>query len=1016
MSLEAELSAAIDKLTEIYYADATDPADRDEAKRHKAELERLRRRLRPQALRANLLGGVGVGKTSLLTALAGLYVGERPHNVDEQIARSILTIASGKTTAFPVRVRAPEAGEPQDKLGLKIDPADDEELGRVVETVAETELFRLKPAGDRNPDERPDRAGDEQRRVVLNMAGYPERKETYFEGNLKRQRIVRPIDEVARQLNTLPELKAHLLARIDQTARRGAAPRWFDDSPEGRTALRALFGSVNLGDEPSAPLPEEIALVVPWLRGGVEEEPLALLDTRGIDEDVIARADLFECLRDPDAVIVLCSSFVDAPSPRVRELLTALGRDLTLRAARARVVLVIIDKGEAARIIDADGDREVGQLTRGEDCRRTLENEGLAEGLSPERVVVFDPLHDDPAALLSALRAVHAKHHDHLKEQARRALAASRPLREGEAADKALRERLDLLIERALRDHPLEGEPLEDPLKGLKDTLKACPFAYRINAALRWQGTFRNLHLQDAIENTAKAAATAWLAPLQSPLLQRVREERDRQGADAQAYSALLEQIERGFEATVADYGAAVRGEVTALLKAAPVWREAMDEWGKGNGYRERVVSHFDRWGKLQPFAAHRVTTLAEHIPQLKRLQAPEDAPGFTLIADNLRRLKRLRWTLQGVNLLVGANGSGKTTVFTALRFFWRAMQEGGAELAAVMELKALSGLRTWRVEEDAPVRVALERGETRWEFELRPQGGGGLLIREHLVHRGGEVYSVGEDGRLTYRGAELGVVGRECGLRHLVRLKKVDGPLENMRRLAESLRISFSTDLVDILERGGARPLPARPLESRGQNVTSVLQRLKDAPGQAHKYEFVLEGLRAAFPQRVESLAFESTEQSTAVFVLPPGGELRPNPLSQEAEGLVQLLVNLVAVACGDPGDVIALDEPDSHLHPIAAKSFLHHVERWAWEHKLTVLIATHSIALLNEMWSSPERVFVMKRSPQTDALPMPLTDWFSKAWFADDNNTAIPLGRLAIGDLYATASLGDDDSDEKP
>jgi energy-coupling factor transporter ATP-binding protein EcfA2 len=1005
MSVEVELTAAIQRLVEIGEANTTDDDARAEAKRHRGELERLRARLVPKPLQTNLIGAVGAGKTSLLSSLAGLYVGERPTTVDEQAARSILPVGSGKSTASLVRVRAPSGDEAQDRLGLLVSPVSAEELRRLVQTVAEMELFSRRPADERGPDQRLEKAGEELRRVVLHMTGYGERKETYFEGNLKRLKIVRPLDEVVFALREPAALTAHLLERLNQ-GERLATEWWFDDTQEGRQELRALFARINLGTEPTSPLPEEITLVAPWLRAMPDEDALTLLDTRGLDEAVATRADLFSALRAPEAVTLLCSSFVDAPSPRVREVLLELGRDLTLRSARERLILVILDKGEAARVIDAEGDREQGQLSRREESWRALEAEGLTDGLSPSRVLVYDPLLDDPAVLLSLIRSCRSAHRAKLEARAQSALEASRPLREGEAAAKASRERLDLLVSGVLRQHPLLGEPLEDPLRGLKLALQGCPFAYRLHASLRWEGTFRNLHLLNAVEVEARSAATAWLRPLQEALTRRIREEVAQDGA-----AARLEELQEAFEATVKEYGDSVGTEVTALLQRAPVWTEALNEWGRGAGFRERVVAHFEGWGKVQSFTAHRSTSLAQHIPQLRSLQAPEDAPGFVLEVQNLRRLRRLRWALHGLNLLVGANGSGKTTVFAALRFFGRAVADDGVELAALMELKALSGLRTWGVDENEPVRVALERGLTRWEFELRP-GSEGLLFRERLLHGGDEVYVVLEDRQLTFRGQGMGVVSRDSGLRHLLRLKKVDVPLQRMAELAESLRISYSTDLVGLIEQGGARPLPTRPLESRGQNAYSVLQRLKDAPGQAHKYEFVLEGLRDAFPQHVESLAFETSEHRTAVFILAPGGR-PPSPISQEAEGLVQLLVNLVAVASANPGDVIALDEPDSHLHPVAAKAFIHHIERRAWEHKLTILIATHSVVLLNEMWATPERVFVMKPSPATKALPMPLTDWYSKAWFAQENNATIHLGRLAIGDLYATASLGIDDED---
>ncbi|MCK6517361.1 AAA family ATPase [Myxococcota bacterium] len=996
MSLQDELAEAIQKLDEIRQADTTEEAERVEAKRHLDELKRLRERLESRALQANLIGSVGVGKTSLLAALAGLYVGERPKSVDEQAARSILTIAAGKTTAFTVRVRAPQGDEASDKLGLHVQAVSTVELRRIVETVAEMELFSRRPMEERGQDQRPERAGEELRRVVLNMTGYGERKEIYSEGNLKRQRIVRPLDEAARQLTELSALTSHLLERLNQQGR--STKEWpFEDSPAGREALRELFGRLNLGTEAGAPLPEEITLIVPWLPAAQGGQALTLLDTRGIDGAVASRGDLFSALREPDAVTVLCSSFVDAPSPRVREVLHELSRDLTLRSARQRLILVIIDKREAARVIDAEGDRESGQLSRREDCWRALEAEGLIDGLSLDRVVVFDPLQDDPHTLLGTIQSCHSAHLKRLEVRAQKALEASRPLREGEAADKALRERLDLLVMSVLRQHPLDGNPLEDPLRGLKQALAGCPFAFRLRAAVRWEGTFNNLHLLNAVAVAARAAATSWLMPLQHALTERVLEERDRAKTPGERapYNTLLEELDEAFEATVDDYGREVLDEVTLSLKGASVWQDAQGEWGKGSGYRERVIDKFERWGKLQPFTAHRTTTLAKHIPQLAKIQEPEEAPGFILVAENLRRVKRLCWTLQGVNLLIGANGSGKTTTIAAMRFMERAYEVGVAR-AVVLALGGRNNLKSWGVSEDEPVRIALKQGQTQWEITLTPDSAGERVdVHERLVHRGEELLSVNALGRVTYRGLDLGGAGEDSGLRFLTRLRKVDPPINRMAALAQSLHGFRVPNLIGLKEQG-SNPQNDQRLESQGGNTFSVLRRFTQEHASRARLEFVLDGLQLAFPGLFSALEFRSAGNTLALNIVPPDGR-PPHGIGHEADGVLQCLVNLVAVASANPGDVVALDQPDDHLHPYAARVLLRRIEAWAHRHKLTVILATHSIVLLDAMKGSPERVFVM--TPNDDgSVPNALTDLYNSDW----------LQSFELGELYKNDEIG--------
>ena len=996
-ALMTDIDHALGALLRIAEAEVSSDEDRERAAGHRRELDGLRERIESRERRVTFIGPVGVGKSSVLAALAGLHVGERPSTPSEQRAGSVLTLGSGKTTAFPVMVRAPGAGEPQDQIGLRLKPQTEKERRWIVESVAEAEIFARAPEEARGEDARPDPTGEELRRVVLNMCGYGERTEIHFEGGLKRTRKIRPLDAALPHFRGLSALTEHLLQRMGPDDRRQEC--WiFADNVDGLRELKQVFEGINIGTEPRAPLPAQVELILPSLAcvAGIDGR-LVMLDTRGLDGAVGGRADLFQALREPDALLLLCSSFTNAPSPEVRDVLRALERDRTLWEARERLALLIVDKGEGEGVVSAEGKREVGQVLRAEDCWRALEREGLSGGLERGRILVFDPLLDEASGLLQQFGTLHEALRSRLEVAALWALSDSLPLRNGEAGDKALSESIDEQLKIVLRKHRLEGEPMQDPLLGLKAALNGCSFAYRLRATLRREGTFQNLHLFSAVESDARAAITRWLSPLAGDLLSRLTElEQDESlpGGAAQL-QARRRALHQAIDQTILDYGFAVRQDVERLAKGANVWQDGLNEWGKGPGFRKRVVEHFDRWGQLQPFTAHRATTLAKHIPLLAQVQQPEEPPGFTVTAERLRKLKRMSWHLQGVNLLIGANGAGKTTTLSVLRFLASAWSTG-TDSAASQTLAAQSNLRTWGEDESEPVRITLEKGETRWEFELRPLvDQKGVDIRERLTHRGEEVFSVSELRRITYRGIDLGHVGRDCGLGHLMRLNKVDLPVNRMAALAGSLH-SYRIPNLHLLKDGGTRPLPERPLEPLGGNAFSVLHRLKDAPGEAHKYDFVLEGLKLAFPGLVESLGFNLTETTVELYVIPPGGR-RPNYIGQEADGVLQLLVNLVAVASANPGEVVALDQPDDHLHPYAARVLLRRVESWAHAHKLTVILATHSVVLLDAMKGSPERVFVMTPN-DSDSVPNALTDLYNRDW----------LQSFELGELYKNDELG--------
>ena len=1012
MALVDDLDHALGELRVLLDAADTDGERRRQAAMYRDEVIAIKARLSSTERRVTFIGPAGVGKTAALTALAGLYIGEVPTTPKELRERAVLPVGPGVTPAFPITVRAPGEGEAADRIGLVLTPMGERALRRMVEEVADYELYTRTPAARLNPSSEEWYLGRELRDVVLRMAGYAEQREIIEEGGVRRVRVVRPLDAALSGLD-LTKLTTLLLGRCGFEARQRV--RWdFPDNDEGRAALKALVGRVSVGAEAEAAPPAEACLIWPGVSAlGLEGERWVLEEHVGLDPNVFGLRARDPSPDRPDRLVVLCSPFTSPLSDEAVGVLRELGGHPVLRRTLSRVVYLVLDKDDSRQLPRANGDREVGQLIQTDECWSRLGNLGFRNRLRLAQIVVFDPLIEDAATLDDRLRSITSAHIQQVEQEARDLLAELRALTLDSTPDGVPQPLIHALVGLTLKAQPRFEPPWIEPVEWVPEAVSRCR-RHLLRAALREESGVPQRSVFDVLELTARDEAYFRL----SSLLQGLDALKGRD--DLRQYEAKVALIRRAWDRAIArvamDYGADVRAEVEQLSRGASVWREALAEFdhrGQDEPLGRRIVDHFKRWAQLQPFTAHRTSTLAQHIPQLANFQHQEEPPGFVLDVYNLRRLKHLRWTLNGVNLLVGANGAGKTTTLTALRFFWQAMQEGGAELAAPMVLGVFPNLRTWGVGEAEPVCVALERGLTRWEFVFRHSESEGTHIRERLTHRGEEVYAVSESGTLTYRGLDLGAVRRETGLRHLMRLKKTDQPLHQMAALAESLRISFSTDLVGLMRDGGSRPLPARPLESRGQNAFSVLHRLKDAPGQGDKYEFVLDGLKLAFPGLVESLGFEATEHQTRVFVTAPGGR-PPNTIGNEAEGLVQLLVDLVAVASANPGDVIALDEPDSHLHPYAARVLLRRVEAWAHRHELTVIMSTHSVVLLNEMWPTPERVFVMKSNPETKTLPMPLTDLYTKDWFAPQNNAMVNLGQLAIGDLYATASLGSNDDDE--
>lgn len=976
IALERE-SAALTNLVDSVDDDDT----RAEARLLRDRVRALLTTLQRQGGRVALIGPPGIGKSSVLANLAGLYLDQPPRTVEAQRAESLVLVGGGRTTAFPLCARPPRGDEPPDKLSLVIQKMSPEDTRRLVQDVAAQEVRRLRTNADTSA--RTDPMSEELRGAVLNATGYGETTIRSQDGKTSRLRRVRPLDEVITSATEPDTLAEHLLSRLGERAQ----THWiFDNTREGRAELRDRLGKINQGKEPGAALPERLELALPALASG---EALTILDTRGLDGSLSVRSDLSELLEDPLTVPVLCAAFNNAPSEDLLATLSTMKEDPALRDALQRALVLLIDKGEAVAVRDAGGDRVVGQEIKRGECWDRVQPFDLRE----EAVLAFDTLLDDTLLMTQRLRDQVVQARDAVAREALQAITDGERLRDQN--ERALHEALDEQLTQTLRAAPLSEAPAVEPAAALSAALRACPFALRVLAALRWQGEFRNLHLLDAAAATARAAADRWLIPAREALSVRLQRLEDEGTFETDLLRARRAAISRALNQTVQDYGDAVRDELRVALKNDAVWTEAAAEYPNGPGFRERAASHLDRWAAQHPLHSHRQTRLAEHLPLFRRVQTPEEAPGFTLVVEHLRRLSAVRWPVQGVNLLIGANGSGKSTAITALRFFADALRDGPGPACA--RLGAARTLRTWGVPNDAPVRLAIEKGATRWAFTLTPRDTErGAAWRESLTHHDEPVFEVDEAGRLRYRGDDLGPIGSSSGLGHLLRMLRVDLPLTRMAELVRGLRAHRVFNLHQ-LKAGGTAPLPERPLEEDGGNAFAVLLALKGASGGQDRYDFILGSLREAFPYLVDELGLRLTEHSVEVSVTAPGGH-PPLYIGQQADGLLQYLVNLIAVVSAPRGGVVALDQPEDGLHPYAAKTWLTSVQDWAWDNRLTVLIATHSLVLLDAMGGAPEQVFVMTPPRDGRPSPTPLTAIYDRDW----------LQGFTLGDLYAAQNVG--------
>lgn len=373
----------------------------------------------------------------------------------------------------------------------------------------------------------------------------------------------------------------------------------------------------------------------------------------------------------------------------------------------------------------------------------------------------------------------------------------------------------------------------------------------------------------------------------------------------------------------------------------------------------------------------------------------------------NYRGLREIDWSPEGVCALVGANGSGKTTLLDVPALLRDALDRGLARaledhggIAGARNLYAPDGepydfevgldTVSWRL---APVETPTGfRPEERVRDELRT-----LVAREPGAD---SVLWLGDP--VPARDA----LALRVALDELSHGKPGSPPFDGVVALGTLLgryRLYADYDL-RALRRSGSGDSSERRLARDGGNVFSVLRNWRDRRDDAHRYRFVIDGLRDLFHDFFDGLDFSKAAQVI-------GAELRLRgdktvSASLAPDGWFVALLHLTAVASTDAGDVIAIDEPENALHPHAIKRLLQHLRAWAQRQPTTILLATHSPVIIDAFKDQPDQLYVMEAAPRP--LPIPLSELKAPEW----------LAHFSLGDLYAREEFGapSDDDEDRP
>lgn len=359
--------------------------------------------------------------------------------------------------------------------------------------------------------------------------------------------------------------------------------------------------------------------------------------------------------------------------------------------------------------------------------------------------------------------------------------------------------------------------------------------------------------------------------------------------------------------------------------------------------------------------------------------------------ARHFRVYETFDWQPEGLCLLAGANGAGKTTaldMFTFLRgVFWDGHESALASVGGTHLRRTGSG--------EEPMQIELEVGEVRW------------LLRFPLTHAGLE----GSYGEELYRGDELILraamfseewyLGTEqrsldaarCCAKVLWDRQEPEWMLPFVEVVRE-LRV-YQSYWLNRVRSSQATDGRNRFLHGTGQNLWSVLASWKLASMRNEgRFEWVVAKLREAFPDLFRSLEFDN---GLPWFFGPddtdPADGLPPHV---QADGLLTGILHLTALAGAQPGSIVMFDEVENQLHPHAIRVILAAMSELAADRELTIVVTTHSPVVMDTFRQDPDQFYVLE--PASSVQPVPLDQLHDPDW----------LAQFSLGELYDRLAFG--------
>ena len=370
------------------------------------------------------------------------------------------------------------------------------------------------------------------------------------------------------------------------------------------------------------------------------------------------------------------------------------------------------------------------------------------------------------------------------------------------------------------------------------------------------------------------------------------------------------------------------------------------------------------------------------------------------LQASSFRSLRNIAVNIGDLNLFIGANASGKSTVLDALRF----LHEGLRERDFASATRGRGGIINlpWKGEDadQAQLSVELEDGDILYEWNVR-------LFRDHY-----EFYVEETVSELPSNGPPIGLLearkgegwwwsgkeGKKVHLKQSPTMCALAAASADVgfpaRELAEFARRWGFFDPHPFLLRRDWTGTDFGRFDPYGRNLAETLFALEQSDNDAFKQ--IINATQDVLGLPSQILPKESDDRFFFQQVEP--GLKFPVHQMGVSSGTLRMLALMTALYAEPETNLIGIEEPENYVHPTAIASFVDHLR--SNQGRVQFLVTTHSPLLLDYL-DEPSAVRIVRRDREGATT-------VSERDTSDDIRTALDKSGFGLGSFYETQGFG--------